>query len=135
MDNQFFYGNDIPETEEKAQVVGAIVAGVGTAIGGVTSLIGAASQGTAMCGAKPTCISFSKKSNCAEKKRVWQECVATTQQIGLASVQAQQEIASKQYQADLDKQKKLITIAIIGAVTLTVIFLGTAIIKRRKANK
>jgi hypothetical protein len=113
MDNQFFYGNDIPETEEKAQVVGAIVAGVGTAIG----------------------VSFSKKSNCAEKKRVWQECVATTQQIGLASVQAQQEIASKQYQADLDKQKKLITIAIIGAVTLTVIFLGTAIIKRRKANK
>jgi hypothetical protein len=44
---------------------GAIAAGIGSVVGGVTNLVAASSQGTAMCGARPTCL-FGK--TCREKK-------------------------------------------------------------------
>jgi hypothetical protein len=101
---------------------GAIAAGIGSVVGGVTNLVAASSQGTAMCGARPTCL-FGK--TCREKKENFEDCVQRTLSVQESGMQTQAEV-------ELEKTRRNTKIAIFGFVTLAIIVLGVAIIKRRK---
>lgn len=138
---EFFYGKQSENTEEKVGVWGAIATGVGMVTSGVTNLIASGKQGTADCGSKPTCISFSKDSDCAKRKESWIECRDTAlaiqqQQVasGQAQIQSSFALEQQKVQADLEKSKRMVTIVVISAVTLAVIVIGTALIRRKRRS-
>lgn len=60
--------------------------GLGSLFGGFTS----STKGTEDCGAKPTCISLSKNSQCAQKNKAYQDCILKSQEVKLKMSQTQQ---------------------------------------------
>ena len=133
--NEFFYGNSESTNEEKVGIWGAIATGVGMVTSGVTNLISAGKQGTADCGAKPTCISFSKNSDCAKKKESWIKCRDTALSLQGQQIAGAYSVEQQKIQADLEKSKRMVTIVVISAVTLAVIVIGTALLRRKRRNK
>jgi len=113
--------------EEKHGSAGAIFAGLGMISQGVGTGIAGASQGTAMCGSKPACISFSPDSSCNKRKQAFQECVQRSLDI------AEAQTAQAQQTARLTQQNKTRnTILIVAGVVVAVIIVAIVLTKKKK---
>lgn len=117
---EFFFSNPEPKA-------GAIGIG-GQDWLGLGQAIGSSSQGTQMCGSKPNCIS-SLSADCRKRKEQYYQCVDKSLVVASQQVAGGQQTAKDVEDA---KRKKVITLAIIGAVTLVVIIVGVVMIKRKR---
>lgn len=115
----FFTGHK----ESKVGSAGAFISGLGMISQGIGTGIAGATQGTAMCGSKPACISFKPDSACAKRKQAFQDCVSRS--LDLAESAQQSEKIRLQ-----ESSKRRNTIIIVGAVSLAVVIVTILIVKK-----
>jgi len=127
MDNFFHKDQELKHGFAGISLGGSDWLGYGKVVAGL-------SQGTEMCGAKPVCLSALSK-DCRKRKDNYNKCVQTSLQLANQQVEQNIELgtASIQNKSQIEEQKKKqqITLAIIGAVALTVIVVTVAIIKKK----
>ena len=123
----FFHTKPYIRTSESFSGAGVGINLSGSDWLGLGEIFGSASQGTAMCGAKPNCIPTGETSSCFIKQRNFEACVARSLEV--AELQVGAQIQQNKTASELEAKKRMTKIVVVSVISLALVVTTFLIIR------